>query len=391
MRRWASARGGTTPALARARSGGRGERRAAGASWRGASRCRCSTAARRCSSRRRRACADPRVGAVKCLHAHVAHALACPGYDLGAACSPRSRPVVRRPALRRARRRRRAGDPREGRRRRSRDQHVPPVPGRGRPRRRARARPRAGRRPRRTVERLTTVVRLGQGVDRTGRLDAAAVARTRDCLAGYAPRLEAFAPERRLLVATSVLRDAVDGREFLEGVERDFALPWRVLAGEEEGALAFRGGTAELAGTGPSPLVLVDIGGGSTEFAVGEPGAAPGFVRSLDVGVVRLTERFLRPTRRRPRSSPSWSASRRPLSRTPCRPLCAAPRAAPSAWPAPTPRSSPTSSACASTAPSSSTGTSSAPPTSTPPSPASARSPTPSAAGCPASSRAART
>ena len=143
------------------------------------------------------------------------------------------------------------------------------------------------------IERLTTVVRLGQGVDRCGHLDAAAAARTRDCLAGYAPRLEAFAPERRLLVATSVLRDAVDGREFLTGVERDFSLPWRILAGEEEGALAFRGGTAELAGTGPSPLVLVDIGGGSTEFAVGEPGVAPEFVRSLDVGVVRLTERFI--------------------------------------------------------------------------------------------------
>lgn len=145
----------------------------------------------------------------------------------------------------------------------------------------------------RTVERHTTVVRLGQDVDRTGRLDLAAVARTRDCLAGYAPSLEAFAPERRLLVATSVLRDAVDGRQFLGGVERDFALPWRVLAGEEEGALAFRGGTTELASTGPSPLVLVDIGGGSTEFAVGEPGAAPEFVLSLDVGVVRLTERFI--------------------------------------------------------------------------------------------------
>jgi len=145
-----------------------------------------------------------------------------------------------------------------------------------------------------TVERLTTVVRLGQGVDRTGRLDAGAVTRTRDCLAGYAPRLEAFAPERRLLVATSVLRDAADGRAFLEAVERDFALPWRVVAGEEEGALAFRGGTAELVGNGPRPLVLVDIGGGSTEFAFGAPGAAPEFVRSLDVGVVRLTERFIK-------------------------------------------------------------------------------------------------
>ena len=113
------------------------------------------------------------------------------------------------------------------------------------------------------------MVRLGQGVDRSGRLDPAAVARTRACLAGYAPRLEAYGPARRLLVATSVLRDAADGRGFLEGVERDFALPSRVLDGEEEGALAFRGGTTELAGRADGPLVLVDIGGGSTEFAVG--------------------------------------------------------------------------------------------------------------------------
>ncbi|MCX6371849.1 MAG: Ppx/GppA family phosphatase [Actinobacteria bacterium] len=141
--------------------------------------------------------------------------------------------------------------------------------------------------------RLTTVVRLGQGVDRTGRLEAAAVTRTRACLAGYAPRLEAYDPARRLLVATSVLRDAADGRAFLEGVERDYAMPSRVLGGEEEGALAFRGGTAELAGRTGEPLVLCDIGGGSTEFAVGSAGSPPDFVRSLDIGVVRLTERFL--------------------------------------------------------------------------------------------------
>ena len=141
--------------------------------------------------------------------------------------------------------------------------------------------------------RLTTVVSLGQGVDRSGRLDPAAIARTRTCLAGYAPRLEAYGPARRLLVATSVLRDAADGRGLLEGVEGDFALPARVLAGEEEGVIAFRGGTAELAGRARGPLVLTDIGGGSTEFAVGTAGLRPEFVRSLDIGVVRLTERFL--------------------------------------------------------------------------------------------------
>jgi exopolyphosphatase/guanosine-5'-triphosphate,3'-diphosphate pyrophosphatase len=140
--------------------------------------------------------------------------------------------------------------------------------------------------------RVTTVVRLGQGVDESGRLHPDAVARTRACLAGCAPRVEAYGPARRLLIATSVLRDAADGRAFLAAVERDFALPWCVLAGEEEGGLAFRGGTSWLGSGAPDPLVLVDVGGGSTEFAVGSAGEPPQFVRSLDVGVVRLTERF---------------------------------------------------------------------------------------------------
>lgn len=150
--------------------------------------------------------------------------------------------------------------------------------------------------------RVTTVVRLGQGVGETGRLHPDAVVRARACLAGYAPRVAAYAPARRLLVATSVLRDAADGREFLAAARRDFGLPWRVLEGEEEGRLAFRGGTSWLtaapaddtpsAPSAPDPLVLVDIGGGSTEFAVGSAGGPPALVRSLDIGVVRLTERF---------------------------------------------------------------------------------------------------
>jgi exopolyphosphatase/guanosine-5'-triphosphate,3'-diphosphate pyrophosphatase len=151
--------------------------------------------------------------------------------------------------------------------------------------------------------RVTTVVRLGQGVDKTGRLHEDAVERTHACLEEYAPRIEAYDPERRLLVATSVVRDARDGRQFLKAVRYEFGLPWRILSGEEEGTLAFRGGTSWLSPGGgtapgaarsavPDPLVLVDIGGGSTEFAVGSAGGTPVFVRSLDVGVVRLTERF---------------------------------------------------------------------------------------------------
>jgi exopolyphosphatase/guanosine-5'-triphosphate,3'-diphosphate pyrophosphatase len=157
--------------------------------------------------------------------------------------------------------------------------------------------------------RVTTIVRLGQGVDEYGRLHPDAVARTHACLSEYVPRIAAYGPERSLLIATSVLRDATDGRQFLRAVvARGFHLPWRVLRGEEEGGLAFRGGTSWLtrpsspAGAGgrvavgphrPGSLLLVDIGGGSTEFAVGAAGEPPAFVRSLDIGVVRLTERFL--------------------------------------------------------------------------------------------------
>ncbi len=160
------------------------------------------------------------------------------------------------------------------------------------------------------AERLTTVVRLGQGVDKTGRLHEDAVARTHACISAYAPRIEAYGPERSLLIATSVLRDAGDGRQFLVALKYDFGLPWRILTGQEEGTLAFRGGTSWLvSGAGrerdasspavarpaaPDVLLLVDIGGGSTEFAAGSPGGPPAFVRSLDVGVVRLTERFFR-------------------------------------------------------------------------------------------------
>ncbi|MGE5229629.1 MAG: Ppx/GppA family phosphatase [Deltaproteobacteria bacterium] len=141
--------------------------------------------------------------------------------------------------------------------------------------------------------RVTTVERLGQGVDETGRLHEDAAERTHACLKGYAADIDAYGPERRLLVATSVVRDARDGKQFLKAVRYEFALPWRILSGEEEGRLAFRGGTSWLDDRSPDPLLLVDIGGGSTEFAVGSAGRSPSFVRSLDVGVVRLTERLL--------------------------------------------------------------------------------------------------
>ncbi len=174
--------------------------------------------------------------------------------------------------------------------------------------------------------RVTTVVRLGQGVDETGRLAGDAVARTRACLADYVRRIERFAPAGRRLTATSALRDAADGARFLDEVERDFGLPWCILSGEEEAAAAFRGAVCGAAGTaaragalsanGCEPLILVvDIGGGSTELVIGRaadvqagegPSSAPTLARSVNVGAVRLTERYFRQD---PPTGPEWAAA----------------------------------------------------------------------------------
>jgi exopolyphosphatase / guanosine-5'-triphosphate,3'-diphosphate pyrophosphatase len=146
-----------------------------------------------------------------------------------------------------------------------------------------------------TELRQTEVVRLGEGVDRNGCLDGAAVERTLHRLREYATLIDGYAPERRLLVATSALRDAGDGLEFLCRVERELHLPWRLIGGEEEAALSFRGALTCLPRQSDCVLVF-DVGGGSTEVAIGsvKPAAvpSPGFSCSLDLGAVRLTERF---------------------------------------------------------------------------------------------------
>ena len=181
--------------------------------------------------------------------------------------------------------------------------------------------------------RETTITRLGLGVDEARQLDPTAAQRTRACLERYAAEVREFAPDRTLLVATSVLRDAADGHAFLEGVERDFGLRWTIVSGEEEAALSFAGAASGLppeAAAQLSPerpdLVAIDIGGGSVELAAGRlpsgPGTArsavgepippvrlpsPSFVRSLDVGVVRLTERFFAHD---PPTDEEWAAAR---------------------------------------------------------------------------------
>jgi len=133
------------------------------------------------------------------------------------------------------------------------------------------------------------ITRLGKGVDRTGRFDPAALARTLEVLAGYAETCRRLGVERRRLVATSATRDAADRQVFLDGVRDLLGVEAEVLTGQAEAAAAYRGATTGL--DGDRPTLVVDIGGGSTELILGD-GAAKAMV-SLDIGCVRLFERHL--------------------------------------------------------------------------------------------------
>ena len=143
----------------------------------------------------------------------------------------------------------------------------------------------------RELARRLTITKLGEGVDETRRLRPDAVARVETCLEGYLAEADALGADRRLAVATSAVRDAANGREFIAGIEGRFRLPARLLTGDEEALLTFRGVAA---GHRLGALsVVIDLGGGSTELVLGDDGGAS-LHRSLDIGCVRLTERFLR-------------------------------------------------------------------------------------------------
>jgi len=131
------------------------------------------------------------------------------------------------------------------------------------------------------VVRRTKITRLGEGVDARRRLLPVPIARVRNTLTDYRRELEALGAERTLAVATSAVRDAENGEAFLGEVEWSYGFKTRLLSGDEEAALILRGvGPLE-----PGTLVL-DIGGGSTELVTDT------FRTSLDIGSVRLTERF---------------------------------------------------------------------------------------------------
>jgi exopolyphosphatase / guanosine-5'-triphosphate,3'-diphosphate pyrophosphatase len=154
------------------------------------------------------------------------------------------------------------------------------------------------------VERRMEIVRLGQGVDATGRLAPEALERTMRVLAQYADDIAGARAGAIRMVATSATRDASNAAEFTAGVQRTLGVLPEVITGQEEARLSFTGATAELGGPGRAaggaagrppqpPYLVVDIGGGSTEFVLGSGGADSLSAISVNVGCVRLTERHL--------------------------------------------------------------------------------------------------
>jgi exopolyphosphatase / guanosine-5'-triphosphate,3'-diphosphate pyrophosphatase len=141
------------------------------------------------------------------------------------------------------------------------------------------------------IAREMRIVRLGEGVDRTGRLSAAALDRTIGALREYADLIARASPAAVRMVATSATRDAENAQEFVDRVKEVLGVAPEVVTGDEEARLSFIGATRELTDT-PAPYLVTDIGGGSTEFVLGGPEGVSGG-RSVDIGCVRMTERHL--------------------------------------------------------------------------------------------------
>ncbi|MBG6084003.1 Ppx/GppA phosphatase family protein [Zhihengliuella flava] len=144
------------------------------------------------------------------------------------------------------------------------------------------------------VERQMRVVRLGQGVDATGRFDDAALERTFAALDEYAQLLNHHhvGPAAVRFVATSATRDAENREEFMAGVRARIGVDPEVITGEEEAALSFAGAVSVHPPRAGERVLVVDLGGGSTEFVVGDEDGVTAS-KSIDMGCVRFTERFL--------------------------------------------------------------------------------------------------
>ncbi|MCQ4080511.1 Ppx/GppA family phosphatase [Streptomyces sp. RB6PN25] len=143
------------------------------------------------------------------------------------------------------------------------------------------------------LDRRMQIVRLGQGVDRTGRLAPDALERTFAACREYAEIIRDLGAERIRFIATSASRDAENRDDFVRGVVGILGVEPEVITGAQEAEFSFTGATKELTGRDDlrTPYLVVDIGGGSTEFVVGD--GAVRAARSVDIGCVRMTERHL--------------------------------------------------------------------------------------------------
>lgn len=141
-------------------------------------------------------------------------------------------------------------------------------------------------------DRRATVTRLGQGVDATGRLADEAMERVYVVLTEYREAIDADGCERTTAVLTSAARDAANGPEFTQTVAERFGLHARTISGDEEAQLSFTGATGERDADAAWPVVVIDIGGGSTEFVVGDRETVR-FHVSTQAGAVRHGERHI--------------------------------------------------------------------------------------------------
>ena len=144
------------------------------------------------------------------------------------------------------------------------------------------------------VVRTMVIVRLGEGVDKTGQFSQAALARTFAAIETFALLISQHQPERVRFVATSASRDVSNRSEFMDGVLSRLGIEPDIISGDEEAELSFLGATADLVNEQEppaAPYLVVDIGGGSTEFVLGTSG--PTAAISTNVGCVRMTERHL--------------------------------------------------------------------------------------------------
>jgi exopolyphosphatase/guanosine-5'-triphosphate,3'-diphosphate pyrophosphatase len=141
------------------------------------------------------------------------------------------------------------------------------------------------------VDRRLYLTRLGQGVDATGAFAPDALARTMDAMADFGAELDSLGVARRRVVATSAARDAANSEEFFAGARLRLGVEAEIISGEQEALLSFAGATAALPEL-RQPVLVMDIGGGSTELILGSEGRLERAI-SLDVGSVRVRERFL--------------------------------------------------------------------------------------------------